>query len=89
MYAILAAMRRWLPAIQGKKLHIFCDNTAVTHGVRRLLIRGPAMAPLRDIAMLLAIYDISTEVYWLTSTENYLADLLSRFKFDQIADIYP
>lgn len=47
------------------------------------------MAPLRVIAMLLAKYDIRTDIHWIPSNENSLADMLSRFKFDQIADIYP
>lgn len=46
------------------------------------------MAPLRDIAMLLAQHDILVvEVKWIHSYENSLADMLSRMQYDKIADI--
>ena len=52
-------------------------------------MRGPAMAPLRDVVMLLALHDILVEVMWLDSKSNHLADLLSRGEHDKIADEYP
>ena len=47
------------------------------------------MSPLRDIAMLLANHDITLEPKWISTKENALADMLSRFEYQKIADIYP
>ena len=52
------AIQLWLARLRGSKLILYCDNDAYVHGLQKLSIRGPAMAPLRDIAMLLAIYNI-------------------------------
>ena len=47
------------------------------------------MAPLRDIVMLLALEDFIIEDTWIDTKANYLADLLSRGKHAEIADMYP
>ncbi len=88
MKAVLIALWRWISELAGKALYIFNDNQAVCYGLVKLSIRGPAMAPLRDIAMLLAQHDILVvEVKWIHSYENSLADMLSRMQYDKIADI--
>ena len=61
MMTILHALRKWLPIFKGSKLVIYGDNQAVVNGLRNGSIRGPAMKPLRDIAMLLALHDIVIE----------------------------
>ena len=47
------------------------------------------MAPLRDIAMLLASYDIHLVPIWIPTKANLLADDLSRFRFRKIANVRP
>ena len=47
------------------------------------------MAPLRDIAMLLASYDIHLVPIWIPTKANLLADDLSRFRFRKIANAHP
>ena len=89
MMAVLHALRKWLPIFKGSKLVIYGDNQAVVNGLRNGSIRGPAMKPLRDIAMLLALHDIVIESHWISSRENTLADMLSRGQWNKIADNYP
>ena len=90
MDAVLYGLRKWLDRIQHTRLVIHCDNFPVVCGLRKGSMHGPAMASLRDIAMLLAIHDIDLDdVVWLDSRSNHLADLLSRGKYDQIADEHP
>ena len=89
MMAILEAIRRWRQLLERSYLIVHCDNSAVTHGLRKLSIKGPAMAPLRQIAVLLAAHDITHQVKWIDSKANSLADMLSRFQFGKIANIYP
>ena len=47
------------------------------------------MAPLRQIVMLLAIHNIYLQAVWIPTKNNTLADILSRFQFQKIANIYP
>lgn len=89
MKAVLHAVRLWLEQLQGTHLTLYCDNDACVFGLRKLTIKGPAMAPLRDIAMLLAKYDIMLTPTWIPTKANELADDLSRFRYRKIADKYP
>ena len=66
MMAVLHALRKWLPILKDPNLS-YGDNQAVVNGLRNGSIRGPAMKPLRDIAMLLALHDIVIESYWISS----------------------
>ena len=47
------------------------------------------MAPLHDIAMLLARNDIHLVPIWIPTKANQLADDLSRFRYRKIADEHP
>ena len=88
MTAILHAILRWLPLCKGAHL-LYCDSFAVMYGVKKTSIRGGAMHPLRNIAMMAAVNDIEIERHWLSTKENFLADWLSRGLFGKIADNYP
>lgn len=89
MKAVHHAIRLWLRRLQGSRLVLYCDNDACVHGLRKTSIRGPAMAPLRDVVMLLAKYDIDLIPTWIPTKANELADDLSRFRYRKIADAYP
>ena len=89
MKAVHYAIKLWLDRLRGSKLILYCDNDACIHGLTKSSIRGPAMAPLRDIAMLLASYDIHLIPIWIPTKANMLADDLSRFRFRKIADSNP
>ena len=87
--AVHHAVKLWLTRLQGSRLILHCDNNACVYGLQKASIRGPAMAPLRDIAMLLAKYDIHLIPQWIPTKANQLADELSRFQYRKIADTYP
>lgn len=89
MRAVLYALRLWLSRLCDGKVIIYGDNAAVVAGLNKGSIRGGPMGPLRDIAMLLALNDILIESIWIDSKLNDLADLLSRGKYEAIADKYP
>ena len=88
MEAVLHGMRLWLDRLRGAHLTIHCDNQAVCYGLTSGAMRGKAMIPLRQIVMLMALHDILISVVWLDSKSNHLADLLSRGRYDEIADEY-
>jgi hypothetical protein len=89
MLAILTAFRLWLSQFSGKHITIHTDNTAVYHGLNKRSMRGPAMEPLREITLLAALHDITFSAHWIPTSDNVLADLLSRRQFAKIADLCP
>ena len=89
MKAVQHAVQLWLDRLRGSKLILYCDNDACIHGLIKTSIRGPAMAPLRSIAMLLASQDIHLVPIWIPTKANLLADDLSRFRFRKIANSNP
>ena len=89
MKAVYYVIQLWLDRLRGSKLTLYCDNDVCIYGLEKSSIRGPAMALLRDIAMLLASYDIYLVPIWIPTKANLLADDLSRFKFWKIANSNP
>lgn len=89
MGAVLLALHTWKCEFQGKHIIVHCDNEAVVSGLRSSRMRGPAMVPLRRIVMITALLEISLEIQWISTNDNVLADLLSRLKFDKIANLWP
>jgi hypothetical protein len=89
MLAVLTAFRLWLAEFSHKHIAIHTDNTAVYHGLNKRSIRGPAMEPLREITLLAALHDITFSAHWISTSDNRLADFLSRRKFAKIADLCP
>lgn len=87
--AVHHAMQLWQDRLRGSKLILYCDNDACIHGLQKTSIRGPAMGPLRDIAMLLATHNVHLVPIWIPIKANFLADNLSRFKYRKIADANP
>lgn len=86
MMAVLHALQLWAPKLERTRLIIHGDNTGVVNGLQNLSIRGPALDPLREIAMILALRDIVIESIWLPSEENRLADILSRGQWTKLAN---
>jgi hypothetical protein len=88
--AALKAIELWGPQIlEGKRLFLFIDNTAVVGGLTKHSIRGEAMAPLRKLLLLAAALDVELVPRWIPTSENTLADALSRHEWRKIADISP
>lgn len=89
MKAVHHAISLWLDKIRGTRLIFYCDNEACVFGLQKSSIRGPAMGPLRQIAMLIARNDVLLVPTWIPTKRNQLADDLSRFRYRKIADMYP
>lgn len=86
MGAVLHALQKWASEFEGAQLIIHGDNTSVVQGLHNLSMQGPAMSPLREIAMILALRQIVIESHWLSSEDNLLADLLSRGQWARLAN---
>ena len=89
MTAVLIALRKWLHVLRGAHVLLHCDNYAVVGGLTKRSFNGAAMAPLREICMLLATNDISLSVKGIPTKSNALADMLSRGQYRKVADLYP
>ena len=89
MKAVLHAITLWLEQLRGTRLTLYCDNEACVYGLQKSSIKGAAMVPLQDIAMIVAQHDIYLEPTWIPTKANQLADELSRVQYKKIADRYP
>ena len=66
-------------------MHI--DNRAVAYAVGNRTIRGASMTVLRRCLLLAAEQDLDLETRWILTEENPLADALSRFNYEKIANL--
>ena len=84
MVNILVALKIWAYQWKDKKIKVKCDNMAVvevlTSGKAKDGILGTCA---RKIWMLSALFNISIHIEHISGKSNVIADLLSRFKFDQ------
>ena len=76
--AVFLALNKWHTQLVKSKLLIFWDNFGLTPGLTHFSIREAAMSSLRKIAMMLSLYDIVIEDQWISTRDNWLADILSR-----------
>ena len=56
--AVSYALHLWLNQLRGTKVVLYCDNKAYVYGLSKLSIRGLAIGPLRQIATIMAEYNI-------------------------------
>lgn len=89
MGAVEQVLLYWGRYWQGRKLIIHVDNRAVAHAVSNRSIRGAPMQVLRRCLLLATGYHLEVEARWISTKDNSLADALSQFHHDRIADIAP
>ena len=84
MVNILVALKVWAYQWKYKKVRVKCDNMAVvevlTSGKTKDVVFGTCA---HNIWMLSALLNISIHIEHISGKSNIIADLLSRFKFDQ------
>ena len=87
--AILIAFELWGRIWQHSRVIIHTDSTTAYSALTSQSVRGDGLATLRQILLKAAEFDVVFDTNWLRSEDNGLADALSRFKFDSIADACP
>jgi hypothetical protein len=87
--AIEAAFILWGPKWRGKRLFVHTDNSATYEGLISQKQRGIGFYPLRHILLLATINDILVEPRWITGKTNDIADSLSRFNWNSLANLCP
>ena len=84
MLNIVVALKIWAHQWAIKKIRIKCDNMAVVEVLLTGKTKNIMLATCaRNIWMLTALFNISIHIEHIPGKCNVIADLLSRFKFDQ------
>lgn len=87
--AILLLFQLWGPTWHRHKVILYTDSVTACSGLSDTTLKGPANAPLREIFLIAAKWDIVIEPLWIEGKTNGLADALSRFDKSKIADLCP
>ena len=87
MHAVLHAIAEWGDDWKGQSLTVRCDNFAVVQGINKKTIRGGAIQPLQQLLLLAGINDIVVRACWISTKDNAVADALSRFDMDRVANL--
>ena len=87
--AILLAFQIWAPKWSKQRLRVFTNSTTAFSGLREFTLKCPPNAPLREIWLLAAKWDIVIEAHWIEGRKNRLANALSRFDEETLTDLCP
>ncbi len=85
--AILLAFQIWAEKCSGQWLRVFTDSTTAHSGLREFTLKGPPNAPLREIWLLAAKWDIVIEAHRIEGKRKGLDDALSRFDEEKLIDL--
>ena len=89
MRAVEQGLLRWGRIWKGARVISHIDNQAVVHGIANHTIRGNTMDVLRRCLLLASKHDIEFLPCWIPTEENILADALSRFDREAVANLAP
>ena len=89
MGAVEQALLHWGKSWHGAKVIMHIDNRAVAYVITNQTIRSATISVLRRCLLLATKYDLEIETQWIPIKDNSLADALSRFDFDKIANLAP
>lgn len=79
MLGLLVSLQLWGERLSGHDIKLLCDNEAVVCVVYSLFSRDSGLqAMLRKLCFLQAKFDLRIKMQHLTSSQNYVADVLSR-----------
>ena len=87
--AILQAFLLFAPVWAHHKVFIFTDSSTAQYGLARNTLHGPSHRPLLKLLSIAAAFDITFEPHWISTTENQLADALSRSDLPTLANLCP
>jgi len=89
MRAVEQVLLYWGSEWKGKTVVMHTDNRAGSYGLANRTIRGASMKVLRRSLRLAADYDLELKSQWISTKDNALADALSRFDHNRVADLAP
>lgn len=82
LWPIVVGLQRWYPKLRNCTLVIYTDNTQVQY----MLTKGVSsnkicMRWLRELYWICVIYNVQPDVRYISTTDNVLADALSRLPY--------
>lgn len=84
MLSIIICLRLWVCHFHGKRIKVFCDNSAVVTVINSGRTKCELLQScLREIAFLSAVNECEIRAVWLDTKCNRLADHLSRWDSDK------
>jgi len=90
IYAILQAILRWGLSWERHHIVFHVDNSAIVACMGSGTSRNPQVANiLRSIVMLAARLGFSYSCSWVSSSNNQLADTVSRFEYNRLFTLAP
>ncbi len=86
MMTVLHALTAWFSVFAKCNLIIYDNNVVIVIDINKIFMCKETMLHLRWIVLLMIAQDICIHALWISTHENYLADLLFQAKFSIIAD---
>lgn len=84
MLAVIIALKLWGARFKGLRIVIYCDNKSVCDIISSGKSRSePLQDCLREICYLASIHEFEIKAQHLTSEQNRISDLLSRWHLDK------
>jgi Reverse transcriptase (RNA-dependent DNA polymerase) len=87
--AILLAFQKWAPTWHRCRIFIHTDSNTAQNGLLKESLKGESFHVLRQIHLLAAEWDIALSPTFIPGKENILADAISRFDLETIANWCP
>jgi hypothetical protein len=88
--AVEQCLLHWGHSWAGHSILFHVDNTVALHGINNGTTRGEPMKILRRLLLLAATFQVhDLQAVWISSEDNALADALSRWDRNRIADLCP
>jgi hypothetical protein len=87
--AIQAAFLTWGHAWAKRTITIHIDSEVAFSALTNNKAHGLAFYPLRHILLVASQYDIILKPKWITGKTNLIADALSRFSWNSLANLCP
>jgi hypothetical protein len=89
MEAISQAFELFSYQWRGHRVFVYTDNSTACTGLNKHTLSSPANAPLRNTLLRAAGSDIVIVPQWISGESNGLADALSRFDNEKVANLCP
>jgi hypothetical protein len=88
--AVEQCLLHWGHSWAGHSILFHVDNTVALHGINNGTTRGEPMKILRRLLLLAATFQVhDLQAVWISSEDNALADALSRWDRNRIANLCP
>jgi hypothetical protein len=88
--AVEQCLLHWGHSWAGHSILFHVDNTVALHGINNRTTRGEPMRILRRLLLLAATFQVhDLQAVWISSEDNALADALSRWDRNRMADLCP